>query len=97
MKAFVIDAALLVAIASAWLGAFAFARLRSSMDRLHCVAFIYVGCGLPLVVAALVADGPSTRAFKVAGLFVVTLVAGASLTQNAARAIFNRDEAGERM
>lgn len=97
MKSIVIDLLIVLALGAAWLGALGFARLRSSLDRLHCVTFIYVGCGLPLAVAAVVSDGFSSRALKMLLLTVVALVAGASLNQVAARAIFNRDEAGERM
>ena len=97
MKDIVIDILLALALASAWLGAIGFARLRSSMDRLHCATFITLGAGLPIVVAAFVADGPSQRAFKILLLFIVAFVAGASVNQAIARAVFTRDEVGERM
>lgn len=83
-------------VAAAWLGALGFARLRSTLDRLHCVTFVLVGCGLPLVVLAFVADGPSVRSFKVLAMVAIALVAGASVNQAVARAVFERDEAGER-
>ena len=83
-------------VAGAWLAAFGFARLRSPLDRLHCVSFVYVACGLPLATLAFLADGASTRAFKVLFLVIVALVAGASVTQAMARAIFVRDEVAER-
>ena len=47
--------------------------------------------------AAFVADGPSQRAFKILLLFIVAFVAGASVNQAIARAVFTRDEVGERM
>lgn len=97
MKAIIIDILIALALGSAWLGALGFARLNSSLDRLHCVTFVYVGCGLPLAIAAFVSDGLSSRALKMFVLVIVALVAGASLNQTAARAIFDRDEAGERM
>lgn len=97
MKHVIIDLLIVLALATAWIGALGFARLRSSLDRLHCVTFVYVGCGIPLAIAAFVADGLSSRALKMLLLTMVALVAGASLNQVAARAIFNRDETGERM
>ena len=96
MSAILVDALLATAVVAAWIGALGFARLGSALDRLHCVTFLTIGCGLPIVIAAFVADGPSTRAFKLLLLFVVALVAGAAMTHAAARAIFTRDEAGER-
>lgn len=87
---------LAIAVASAWLAAVGFLRLESALDRLHCVAFVYVGCGLPVVAAAFLADGASSRAFKVLLLVLICFVAGASVNQSVARAIFARDETGER-
>ena len=92
----VVAALLAIAVASAWIGALGFARLSSALDRLHCVTFVYVGCWLPVVIAAFVADGPSSRAFKILLLFVVSFVAGAAVNQAVARCIFTRDETGER-
>lgn len=92
----VVDILLTAAVAAAWIGAAGFARLTSALDRLHCVAFTTIGCGLPIVLAAFVADGPSTRAFKLLFAMLVSLVAGAALNQAAGRAIFTRDEAAER-
>lgn len=97
MKDVVVDVLLGLALISAWIGAAGFARLRSTLDRLHCATFTTLGAGLPLVIAAFVADGPSQRAFKILLLFVVALVAGASVNQAVARAVFTRDETGERM
>ena len=91
------DVLLGLALIAAWLGAIGFARLRSSLDRLHCASFTTLGAGLPVVVAAFVADGPSQRAFKILLMFAVALVAGASVNQAIARAIFTRGEVGERM
>ena len=87
---------LALVVASAWIGAAGFARLTSPLDRLHCVTFVYVGCGLPLAALAFVVDGFSARACKLLVLVVVALVAGASTNQAVARAVFIRDEAGER-
>ena len=91
----VVDILLGLAVLSAWIGALGFARLTSALDRLHCVGFTTIAAGLPLVLAAFVADGPSTRAFKLLLLWLVALIAGAALNQAAARAIFTRDEVAE--
>ena len=91
-----VDILLGLAVLCAWIGAAGFARLTSALDRLHCATFTTMGCGLPIVLAAFVADGPSTRAFKLLLLFVVALVAGAAMNQATGRALFTRDEAAER-
>ena len=96
MSAIVVDILLAIAIISAWIAAAGFARLTVALDRLHCVAFVTIGSGLPIVLAAFVADGFSTRALKLLLLFVVALVAGAAVNQAVGRAIFTRDEVGER-
>ncbi len=96
MKPILVDVFLGLAVVFAWLGAAGFARLSSSLDRLHAVAFVTVGAGLSLVVAAFIADGPSTRAFKILVLWLVALIAGAAVNQAVARTIFTRDEVGER-
>lgn len=97
MKDVVVDVLLALAVASAWLGALGFARLKSAMDRLHCATFVTIGAGLPIVTAAFVQDGLAQRPFKILLLFGVAVVAGASVNQAIARAIFTRDEAGERL
>ncbi len=96
MKAVIIDLLLSLAVLSAWIAAAGFARLTSALDRLHCIAFVTLGSGLPIVAAAFVADGASTRAFKLLLLFVIALIAGAAVNHAVARAIFTRDEVGER-
>lgn len=96
MKAILVDGLLGFALLVAWIGAVGFARLAVALDRLHVVAFVTIGSGLPIVLAAFLSDGPSVRAFKLLLLFVVALVAGASVNQTIARAIFTRNEAGER-
>lgn len=95
MKAILVDVLLGVAVLSAWIAALGFLRLRWSLDRLHAAAFATMACGLPIVVAGFVADGPSIRAFKLALLWLFTLAAGAALNQAIARAIFTRKEKGE--
>ena len=89
------DVLLGLAIAAAWIAALGFLRMRWSLDRLHACAFVIVACGLPFVIAGFVVDGPSVRAFKLLLLWFVMLVAGASLNQAIARAIFTRKEESE--
>ncbi len=95
MIAVLVDGLLALAVACAWIGAIGFARLRSPLDRLHCAAFVNVGAGVPVVIAAFLQDGPSPRAFKLLLLVVAALLAGAAFNQAAARAVVSRDEAGE--
>lgn len=97
MTGLAIDALLALAALCAVIGALGFARLDAPLDRLHAAAFVSVATGLPIVIAAFLACGATPRAFKILGLWLVTLVAGAAVNQAVARAIFTRDEAGERM
>ncbi len=97
MKAVVIDVLLGLALLAAWLGCFGFLRLRTALDRLHCVTFIAAGAGLPIVVAAFVADGGSDRAFKILLLAVVQLAAGAALAHAVGRALLLRPAAEDRL
>lgn len=96
MSAIAVDIPLGVAVLSAWIAALGFARLTSPLDRLHCVSFVTIGSGLPVALAAFVADGPSIRAFKILLMVVIGLVAGSVVTHAVARAMFTRTEAGER-
>ena len=96
MSAVVVDILLGVAVIAAWVGTLGFARLSAPLDRLHCIAFVAVGCGLPITLAAFVQDGASVHAFKLLLMLVVAIVAGASVNQALARTIVTRDEAGER-
>lgn len=84
-------------IAAIWLAALAFARLTWALDRLHVVTFALLGAGLPLVLAAWCEDGLSQRTVKLTLVWLVYVVAGASMNQAIGRAIFARDEAAERL
>lgn len=90
MKAAVIDGLLAVLVLSTWLGVLAFLRLRNTLDRLHCVTFVNVVCGLCVVVAAFVADGLADRPLKILVLAVVTLINGAGLSHAVGRALWLR-------
>ena len=95
MKDVLVAALLGLAVLGSWLGAFGFLRLRSAFDRLHCIAFVNVAGGVPLLLAAFVADGASTRAFKLLALIVIALVGGSATNHALARAILTRQKAHE--
>ena len=87
-----VEAVLLTLVVLAtWLGAAGFARLRTPMDRMHCVTFVNVAAGLPLVVAALLSDGGSTRCGKILLIVVVNLLTGAAMSHAVGRALLVRD------
>jgi multisubunit Na+/H+ antiporter MnhG subunit len=86
---------LVLAVASAWLAAWGLVRLHTPFDRLHCVTFAAIACGLPIAAAVFAADGASDTAFKVLLLVLVMLVSGAVLAHATGRAIGYRGAAGE--
>lgn len=90
MTTIAIGILLAVAVGAALLGSLGFLRLRHPLDRLHCVAFVNVVAGGALLAAALVSDGPSSRALKWAFCLVVELVSGAALSHATARALLLR-------
>ena len=94
MTAAVIAALLAVVVGAVWLGCLGFARLRTPLDRLHCVAFVNAAAGSALCVAAFLADGPSTRAFKILLTVLVSLCYGAALSHASGRALWLRAKAG---
>lgn len=96
MKAGAIDGLLGVALLAAWLGCFGFLRLRTALERLHCIAFVAAGAGLPIVAAAFVADGGSGRAFKILLLAAVQLASGAALAHAIGRTLLLRPSAEDR-
>jgi multicomponent Na+:H+ antiporter subunit G len=95
MTAGIIAALLAVVVGATWLGCFGFARLRTPLDQIHCVAFVNVTAGTALTVAAFVADGPSVRAFKILLMTILSLVGGAALSHATGRALWIRDRAAE--
>lgn len=90
----IIQAALAGAVAAVWLGALAFARLRTPFEKLHVVTFINVTALGLVVVAAFAADGISSRSLKCAFVFLTVLFTGALLAQVTGRALYLRE--GER-
>ena len=81
------DVLLALAVAASWLGAAGLWRLRTSLDRLHCVTFVNVASGLAILIAAILTDGPSTRAAKIVLLSLALLWIGAALAHATGRAV----------
>ena len=86
-----IDVLLALLVAAVWLGCLGFLRLKGPLDRLHCAAFVNVGAGSVLVLLAFLADGSSTRAWKVVVIVVASVAGGAALSHAAGRAVLYRD------
>lgn len=84
------DALIAAAIAAAWLGAIAFVRLRTPLERLHVVTFVNVAALGLIVVAAFLTDGVTTRSLKCACVYLFTLGGGALLSHATARALHFR-------
>jgi len=90
MTTIIIDALLALAVLTCWLGVAGFARLKSPLDRLHCVTFVNAGAGLAILIAAFVADGASARAIKILVLNAAVLASGAALSHATGRALLLR-------
>jgi len=82
---------LFVMVAACWLGTIGFVRLPTPLDRVHCVTFVNAAAGAAVSLAAFAADGASDRAFKIALIVVVNLVAGAAVSHMTGRAVTQRD------
>lgn len=89
-----IPALLSLAVLGAWLAAAGFARLRTPLDRLHCVTFLNVVSGGALLVATLLSDGVSDRFGKLALLVALALLTGAATAHAVGRAILQRSGEG---
>jgi len=85
------DAGLTLCVAASWLGCIGFARLRTPLDRIHCVAFVNVTAGTALTIAAIATDGITPRTAKIVFLVLVSVLAGAATAHATARALFDRD------
>lgn len=92
MRSLVIDGLLMGIVGASWLGVWGFARLKSALDRLHCIAFVNVVSGLGLIGAAFVSDGISDRVFKIVLIVAVNLLSGAVVSHATARALSLRGE-----
>lgn len=76
-----------------WIAVLGALRLRSALDRLHAVTFVYVAGLGPVVAAGFVQEGVTERTLKLLFLFVALLFGGAAVTHALARAIATREEA----
>lgn len=94
MTTIVIEVLLGAIVLMVWLGCVGFARLRTPLDRMHCVAFVNTTAGTALVVVAFLGDGASIRAGKILFVAGTTLVAGAAMSHAVGRAILLRGEEG---
>jgi len=90
----VVSACLVLAVATVWIAALGFWRLRTPLERLHAVTFVNVAGGGALVLAAVATDGLSPRVVKCVALWLSTLLIGALLGHVTGRALHVRD--GER-
>jgi multicomponent Na+:H+ antiporter subunit G len=85
------DILLAVGVLAAWLAAFVFARLRTSLERLHAVSVANIAVGVPITLAAILTDGVSARSLKCALLVFAIIFIGALLSQAIGRAVHLRE------
>jgi multicomponent Na+:H+ antiporter subunit G len=85
-----VDLLLALSVLAAWLGCAGFARLRAPLDRMHCVAFVNATSGVCVLLAALLAEGPTTRVFKILLIVGVGLLDGAAMSHATGRALLLR-------
>lgn len=90
MRALATDILLGIAVLACWLGAAGFLRVRTALDRLHCVSFVNVVAGAAVAAAAFVSDGDSDRALKVLIVVAAALLSGAGLAHATGRALVER-------
>lgn len=86
------DLLLAVAVAAVWLGCLGFARLTDPFDRLHCVGFVTLAAGLPVLFATWAALGASESVLKVVFLLVCLVGNGAALGHATGRALYYRKQ-----
>ena len=86
-----LDLCLAASVVAAWLGCLGFLRLRSELDRLHCITFVNVTAAPMIVAAAFFAEGVTPRTVKLAALAVMLLLTGAAMSHAAGRALALRD------
>lgn len=80
------------AVLGVWLGCAGFARLRTTLDRLHCGAFVNAVPGVLVAAAAFAADGFSVRVGKIVLVVVASLVAGAATAHAIGRMVVLRQQ-----
>lgn len=85
------DALLVVAVAAVWLGCLGFVRLSNAYDRLHCVTFVNVAAGVPLMLACWTNQNASEPILKVVFVLLFALLNGAALGHATGRAVLHRE------
>ncbi len=85
-----VDILLGLAVLAAWLGCAGFVRMRSPLDRIHCVAFVNATSGVCVLLAAVLTEGPTTRVFKILLIVGIGLLAGAAMSHATGRALLLR-------
>lgn len=88
------DILLGIGVIASWFGATAYFRLHTPFDRLHAITFINIISTIPIVLAAFLSDGMSSRSLKCAFILVFMLPMGALLAHVTSRALHVRE--GER-
>ncbi|HEX4765240.1 MAG TPA: monovalent cation/H(+) antiporter subunit G [Lichenihabitans sp.] len=86
-----LDLCLALAVLATWLACLGFLRLRSELDRLHCVAFVNVTAVPMIAAAAFFEEGVTPRSVKLVALVIMTLLTGAAMSHAAGRALALRD------
>jgi multicomponent Na+:H+ antiporter subunit G len=90
MKALLIDALLVATAGAGWFGVTGFARLRTPLDRIHCVTFVNLVAGAALAAAAFTSDGVSNRSLTVLFIVALNLLAGAAMSHAMGRVFLQR-------
>jgi multicomponent Na+:H+ antiporter subunit G len=89
-----VDILLGLGVLAAWLATFSFLRLRTPFERIHAITFLNIVAGLPIVLAAILTDGATSRSLKCVLILIGVLAIGALLSQVTGRALNVRE--GER-
>lgn len=85
------DGFLVASVIAVWLGCLGFARLSNAYDRLHCVTFVSVAAGVPLMLACWAHQGASEPILKVVFVVLFALLNGAALGHATGRAVLHRE------
>jgi monovalent cation/proton antiporter MnhG/PhaG subunit len=90
VRSVAVETLLGLAVLSAWLGIFGFARLKTALDRLHCATFVSVAGGFALTLAVLLQDGATDRLAKMLAVWTILLLNGAATSHALGRALVLR-------
>lgn len=74
-------------VAAAWLASAGFVRLRTPLERIHCVTFVNAGCGSALFAASLAGEGFSNRTGNILFVVAINLLGGAAGSYAVGRAL----------